>query len=171
MEAIADHAAVTKMTLYLRYPDKVALLRAVIEDRIQTWSDVSDQRAISRGDTLDQRLRHYARSLLRWSRVAEVQAFGKLIRGCWGSAQAVADEMQTMRTERMRNLLTQDIETLGAADGVSARNPRQLADIFLGMLTAFSVPSELTEKEAAPLIATFADKIVDILMDGRAAWT
>ena len=170
MGAIAKHAGVTKMTLYLRYPDKVTLLKAVIEDRTSTWSDISDQRVVNRGDTLDQRLRHYARSLLRWSRVAEVQAFGKLIHGCWGSAQAVADEMQAIRTGRMRDLLTHDIATLGVIEGLDPRDPRQLADIFLGMLTAFSAPSALAEEEAAPLIAAFADRIVDILMSGQSAW-
>ena len=170
MEAIAERAGVTKMTLYLRYPDKVALLRAVIEDRLRICSDISDHRVTAKGNTLDARLRHYARSLLRWSRDEEVQAFSKLIRGCWGSAQTVADEMQAMRTDRMRDLLTHDIATLGATNGMPPRDPRQIADIFLGMLTAFSVPASLAEDAVAPLIAAFADTIVDILMNGQTAW-
>jgi AcrR family transcriptional regulator len=170
MEAIAERARVTKVTLYLRYPDKIALLRAVMHERIVTWSQISDQRVVSKGETLDLRLRHYARSILRWSRVEEVRAFGKLIRGCWGTAQVVADEMQAIRVGRMRELLASDIVTFSADEGLSPRAPLEIADIYLGMLNAFSAPAELSEDEAAPLIAAFADRVVDILLRGRAAW-
>jgi len=53
---------------------------------------------------------------------------------------------------------------------LSPRAPLEIADIYLGMLNAFSAPAELSEDEAAPLIAAFADRIVDILLRGRAAW-
>jgi hypothetical protein len=122
------------------------------------------------GDTLDQRLRHYARSMLLWSRDAEVRAFGDLIRECWGSARSVAEELQTIRTARMLDVLREDLVGLGAKDGMVARDPAQLAEIFLAMLTAFSMPPDCQPAEVERRIADFADAIVDILMNGRSGW-
>jgi TetR/AcrR family transcriptional regulator, mexJK operon transcriptional repressor len=169
MDAIARKAGVSKVTLYQRYPDKVALLRAVMQDRNASWSAISSSRAVAMGETLDERLRHYARSLLHWSRHEEVRAFGDLIRECWGSARSVAEEMQTIRTARMLEVLQRDIIELGAKDAMIARNPEQLARIFQGMLTAFPMPDgdpAAIERQ----IADFADDIVDILMTGRSGW-
>jgi hypothetical protein len=44
----------------LRHADKEALMRAVMHERIETWSVRSRQRIVARGDTLDEHLRHYA---------------------------------------------------------------------------------------------------------------
>jgi TetR/AcrR family transcriptional repressor of mexJK operon len=169
MDAIAAQAGVTKATLYQRHADKGALLRAVMHERIATWSLTSQQRIAWRGDTLDQRLRHYARSVLRWSADKEVQAFNDLIRGCWGSAPSVAEEMQKIRSGRMLDVLEADILELAAKERLVVARPRQLAEIFLGMLTAFSAPAAdgAFDEEA---IAFHADQAVDILMLGQRAW-
>ncbi len=169
MDAIAQQAGVAKVTLYQRYADKAALLRAVMHERIATWSTASQQRAVARGDTLDQRLRHYARSMLRWTRDKEIQAFGDLIRGCWGSAPAVAEEMQALRQARMLDVLEADIREMTAKEGVAVDQPRRLAQMFLGMLTAFPPPAE-TDGDVDDPIADHADRVVDILMHGRRAW-
>jgi AcrR family transcriptional regulator len=170
MEAVAECAGVTKVTLYARYPDKVTLLRAVMHERLEAWSDISKMRDNEQGETLDQRLRRYARLILRWSRVEEVRAFGKLLQGCWGIAQAVVDEMQAMRVSRMRDLIASDIVALDACEGPRPRDPLEIADLYLGMLRSFSAPAALSEDEAAPLIAAFSDRVVDILLHGRSAW-
>ncbi len=169
MDAIALHAGVTKVTLYQRHADKEALLRAVMHERIATWSITSRERASSMGETLDQRLRHYARSTLRWSADKEIRAFADLIRGCWGSAPSVAEEMEAIRTGRMLDVLEQDFLELGAKEGMVVAQPRRLAEMFLGMLTAFMGPAtgETFNEDA---IASYADQAVDILMVGRRAW-
>ena len=169
MDAIAAHAGVTKVTLYQRHADKEALLRAVMHERIATWSIISRERTSSRGETLDQRLRHYGRSVLRWSADDEIRAFAELIRGCWGAAPSVAQEMEAIRTGRMLDVLEQDIVELSAKEGLAVDRPRRLAEMFLGMLTAFT---ELAASPSSnePAIAAYADQAVDILMKGREAW-
>lgn len=169
MDAIAQHAGVTKVTLYQRYADKVALLRAVMQDRIATWSTTSQQRIAARGDTVDQRLRYYARSVLRWSTDKEIRAFGDLIRGCWGSAPAVAEEMEALRLRRMLDVLEADILEFSGKEGLTIKQPRQLAEMFLGMLAAFSPPSAAGDA-VDDAIAAYADRTVDVLMNGRRAW-
>ncbi|MDF0542140.1 TetR/AcrR family transcriptional regulator [Sphingobium sp. H39-3-25] len=171
MDGIAERAGVTKATLYQRYADKGALLRAVMHDRIETWSNLSSQRGLIRGETIDQRLRHYARSMLHWSLDADVLAFGRLIQEAWGSAPAVAEEMHGIRLSRMLDLLESDIVTLCAREGGVPDDPRQLAEIFLGMLRAFSPPAGASSFQIEQAIARFTDRVVDILMLGRKAWT
>lgn len=166
MDAIAEHAGVSKVTLYQRHADKEALMRAVIHERIATWSVISRQRIVSRGDTLDQRLRHYARSMLRWSSDPEIRAFADLIRGCWGSAPAIAEEMEAIRVGRMLSVIMADILECSAKEHFVVKEPRQLAEMFMAMLTAYPPPPAGDEA----VIAACADKVVDILMHGRGAW-
>src|SRR4051794_29835336 len=64
MKLIASAAGVTKPTLYQRYVDKEALLRAVVHARVELWSIAARGRAVDRGETLDARLRYYGRSML-----------------------------------------------------------------------------------------------------------
>ncbi|TCM14227.1 TetR family transcriptional regulator [Novosphingobium sp. PhB165] len=171
MEAIARRARVTKATLYQRYADKVALLRAMMQERVETWSLMAQQREAPRGETLEGRLRYFARSALHWSENAEVKAFGNLIRECWGSARLVAEEMQAIRDNRMIDVLEQQMEEFGAKEGLVIENPRQLAAIFMGMLTAFQPKPALGGAEPSEhMIANYADEVVDILFSGRAAW-
>jgi len=166
MDAIAEHAGVSKVTLYQRHADKEALMRAVLHERIATWSVISRQRIVSRGDTLDQRLRHYARSMLRWSSDKEIRAFADLVRGCWGTAPAIAEEMEAIRLGRMLAVMEADIVEFSAKEHLAVKEPRQLAEILMGMLTAFPPPAPGDEEA----IAGCADKAVDILMYGRRAW-
>lgn len=171
MDAIASHAGVTKVTLYQRYADKIALLRAMMQERVESWSVMAQQRPAPRGDTLEARLRYFARSMLHWSTNAEVQAFGNLIRECWGIARPLAEEMQIIRDGRMIDVLEQQMMEFSAKEGSTIENPRQLAAIFLGMLTAFPERhdgSDATTPEYAE--AAYADKVVDILFSGRAGW-
>jgi AcrR family transcriptional regulator len=167
MDAIAEHAGVSKVTLYQRHADKEALMRAVMHERIATWSVISRQRIVSRGDTLDQRLRHYARSMLRWSSDPEIRAFADLIRGCWGAAPAIAEEMEAIRFGRMLAVIEADIVEFSAKEHFVVKEPRQLAEMLMAMLTAFPPPAAGDEEA----IASCADKAVDILMHGRRAWS
>ncbi|MCE7796744.1 TetR/AcrR family transcriptional regulator [Sphingobium sufflavum] len=171
MDAIASHAGVTKVTLYQRYADKVALLRAMMRERVETWSVMAQQRPAPRGDTLEDRLRYFARSMLHWSQDAEVKAFGNLIRECWGSARPVAEEVQSIRDGRMIDVLEEQMAQFRVKEGVVIENPRQLAAIFVGMLTAFpgnaADPGAVVSEQS---MAGYADKVVDILFSGRAGW-
>jgi AcrR family transcriptional regulator len=172
MDAIASRAGVTKATLYQRYDDKAALLRAVMQDRIAAWSAVSDaRRVVPENDTLDQRLLHYARSMTRWSADPEVRAFGELVQECWGSARHVAVEMQALRTTRMQDVLERDIREFAARDNLAVTDPGLIAAVFMGMLAALHQHldrpgTKLTPKEIDERLA----QIVAILLKGKSAW-
>lgn len=171
MDAIAARAGVTKATLYQRYDDKVAMLRAVLHERVAAWSAVSDRRAVNRGDTLDKRLEHYARSITRWSRDPEVRSFGELIRECWGTARAVAEEMQTIRVTRMLDVIEKDIREFGPKAGVTAANPRLIAELFLGMIGGVHRYLEDSgQADDAAIAQLCLDQAVDMFVAGKSAW-
>lgn len=172
MDAIASRAGVTKATLYQRYDDKAALLRAVMQDRISAWSAASDARIVARGQTLEERLLHYARSMTRWSADPEVRAFGELIRECWGSARHVAEEMQALRTTRMQKVLERDIREFSEKEGMRASNPKLLADLFLSMVGAAHSHWDESEDEWTPKMRDESlEQVVAILLRGGSAWS
>jgi AcrR family transcriptional regulator len=169
MEAIAQHAGVTKVTLYLRYPDRIAILKAVIEDRRAVWSAIAARTNWMLGNTLEQRLRHYAATVLDWSRNEEIRAFRRLIAGCWGEAREAAEELQSFMQAPMVELLEREISALGGRQGRPVDCPRHIAVIFLGMLGSFG---SLSPEERADDAARrrYAAKIVDIFLKGQAGW-
>lgn len=171
MDAVAIRAGVSKATLYQRYDDKAALLRAVMHDRIMAWSAISDARVVNWGDTLEARLKHYARSLTRWRTDPEVRAIGELLRECWGSARHVAEEMQAIRTKRMKEVLERDIREFAAADGLNVADFALIAELFLGMIEALHRHMDLRYSTAAPAdVERLLDNGVMIFLSGKAAW-
>lgn len=171
MDEIARQAGVTKATLYQRYDDKAALLRAVMQGQISDWTSISDARATARGETIEERLRHYAGSMTRWSRNPDVRAFGDLIQECWGSARPVAEEMQRLRVGRMLDVIERDIVALGGAEGLVPVSPRLLADMFLGMVSGLHRHLERLENwPDDDVLAGQLDRLVGIFCSGKSAW-
>jgi TetR/AcrR family transcriptional repressor of mexJK operon len=169
MESVAHAAGVTKATLYLRYRDRLSLLKAVIADRLAEWSTVASQTDWMLGDTLAERLRHYAEAVLIWTRTPEVRAFRKLIASCWGEAGQVAQDLQAFLQAPMIALLERDIAEFGRTPEREVGDPRQIAAIFLAMLAAFDTFSQAGEPDTENIRA-FADKSVAILLLGQAGW-
>jgi AcrR family transcriptional regulator len=166
MNRIAEEAGVTKATLYQRYADKQALLRAVLLDRIDAWSTDPPRDPLLRGETLANRLRYYAISILERSRNPEVRAFELLIRNCWGTAPETAEEMSLLRTAKILQVLEADLIELSALEGMAVIEPGQMARLFLAMLKAYA--PENSDSEIAR--EAFADLVVGTLLLGRAAW-
>lgn len=170
MEAVADQAGVTKVTLYARYPDKSRLLRAVLEERLKVWSLNASQVRWVQGDTLEARLKHYASSMLHWGRLEDVRAFDRLLQSNFRTPDPVAKELQQIVRAPMLAMIGRDIADYGAREGKPVDDPRRVAVIFMGMLRGFSDlgDSALTDFDQA--VADFADRVVAILLQGRDAW-
>ena len=78
MEAVAAAAAVSKRTLYKRYPDKAALLHAAIEHLIQNWLPPFQQ-ATTAADTIQAALEQAARTILAVALTPEALALHRLM--------------------------------------------------------------------------------------------
>lgn len=166
MDGVAERAGVTRATLYLRHADKEALLRAVVEDQLATWSRISAETDWMLGPTTDQRLRHYARTMLRWSCDPEVREFHRLLEIESGPGNSHA-ELQRMFRAPMLDILAGEIARDGEERGCGIEDPHRLAAMFLGMLST-GLTSSGTPDDAA--LDRFADHAVAVFTGGRSGW-
>lgn len=168
MESVAGQAGVPKSTLYKRYPDKRALLRAVLSDRVSAWSEIARTRGP--GDKLEAQLKHLAAEVLYRATNPEVQAFWALASTAWSGPNEVIERHEAIGYARVMSEMEREIRELGPLSGIEAQNPRQVATALMAMLGGwieFIAPTAADpEKEARD----FADSSIDILIRGSAAW-
>lgn len=170
MEAVAARAGVPKSTLYKRYPDKVSLLRAVIQRRVFVWESVTLERQRMLTDDLEQRLKQYVRWMVGWMASAEVRAFARLAWSAWSDPEDVATRLDVFRYGDVVDFFERDIREFGPKDGINARDPRRVATMIVAMvggwLDSRGTAAPASQEEADEV----ADTTVDLLLHGKAAW-
>lgn len=170
MEAVAARAGVPKTTLYKRYGDKKALLRAVLETRRADWSAAASQENWKLTGNPRERLAHYARIVLTWSMSPDVRAFRALAASAWSRPEEAPSRLEIIGQGEMLDLLERDIRELSQSAGAPARNPRRVAVTFMATLAGW-----LEVRGAAPTVSEqeatdFAETVTDLLVRGAAAW-
>ena len=169
MEAVAAQAGVPKSTLYKRYPDKRALLRAVLSDRLSAWSDLDG--APAPGDDLAERLKTRAAEILHQATTPDVQDFWSLVSTAWSEPDEAQERQDAIGYSRMIDAIERDIRALGPASGVTALAPRRVATALMAMLGGwieFVAPTITVDRDAEA--RRFAHDAVDLLMRGSAGW-
>jgi TetR/AcrR family transcriptional regulator, mexJK operon transcriptional repressor len=78
MDAIITAAGVSSGTLYSRYRDKKSLFRAVVKYRADTWTAEVAKQNWQLGDTLEKRLKQYAKILMTLGATTEAQGLRRL---------------------------------------------------------------------------------------------
>jgi TetR/AcrR family transcriptional regulator, mexJK operon transcriptional repressor len=170
MEAVAARAGVSKGTLYARYPTKEDLLRAVVEERVEAWSAASSQHDDELSDDLEQRLRHHARSFSVWLGSEEIQAFTRLLGGASGIFPELTRAMHETGYSFARNLLAEEIRRGTRDDPVPARDPDQVAEMLMAVLSGWRHAVEAVRTPSREEALAFADSAIDLFMAGRASW-
>lgn len=168
MEAVAAQAGVPKSTLYKRFPDKRALLRSVLSERVSAWREM--QRAHGPDDDLESRLKRLAVDIVRHATTPEVQAFWTLVSAAWSRPDETGERQAAIGYTRMIARLEQEIRQFGPRSGVVARDPRQVAVTLMAMLSGwieYVAPTSARPDEEG---AAFAHASVEMLMRGTAAW-
>ncbi len=170
MEAVAVHAGVPKTTLYKRYPDKRALLRAVLQERVAAWGAVASQKKGMLTDDLGQRLKHHLTTIVEWAAAPEVRSFAALAAGAWSGPKETAHRFDVFGHNEMIDILERDILTFGPAMGIHAKNARRVATVLMAMAAGWLAlrgsGTPATEQDGP----SFADSAVDLLLRGSAAW-
>jgi AcrR family transcriptional regulator len=166
MDAIAAAAKVSKGTLYSRYPQKEALLRAVVEDRVTQWGEIASRRNWMLGNTLEQRLKHHTETVMVWGISEEVRAFDRLINGAPEPARALYE----LRYRRMVNLITGVVRELTVAEGRPARNPERVAVTLMSALAGWIRMETMVRTVSQREAVAFAHHTIDLLITGRSAW-
>lgn len=166
MAAVASAARVSKATLYLRYANKEALFRAVIEDRSQQWSMAAARMDWLRGNTLEQRLRHCVANVVRWALSADVRAFDQLL---LTAPVDIAQPLKQSQYDSMVEVLATEITKYARADKKQTHNPRRVAFDLLALLTGWlyirSTSGPISESEAL----RFGNHAVDLVLAARSS--
>jgi TetR/AcrR family transcriptional repressor of mexJK operon len=170
MEAVAAGAGVPKSTLYKRFSDKRALLRAVLEVRRARWSEQSSRSDWDAIDDLRERLRTYAEMALGWAGSPEVRAFAALVAAAWSLPEEASDRQAFMGFDVLLDVIERDIREYGPRLGIAPRDPCRTAELFMAFLTGLSEmrgsKGRLTDAE----VKSFSASAVDIFFRGSESW-
>jgi TetR/AcrR family transcriptional repressor of mexJK operon len=169
MEAIAKAAGVSKRTLYDRYPNKYALLKAVVADRVAAWPESWERDEGDKSPDLRKRLKQRAHGIMKFCCSGEFERVQRFFTG-----SPSMDELRRMFYEfghrRMVQAIAQEILERSPEPPVPAQSALNLAEMLMGMLHGWWLAHlgvrRITRKEAQ----AYADHAVDVLLDGRASW-
>lgn len=171
MDAIAAMAGISKATLYARYATKVALLQAVVRDGTETWVQAWEPADYVTAADLRLRLKHRARKLMLFYCSGKLQRQEDL----FASGGRALSELRRMRYEvghnRTIQVLAQDIIDAGRDPSIRPDAAVRVAEKLMALLTGWWRSRQeiggVGQKEAL----AYADEAVDLLIDGRAAWS
>jgi AcrR family transcriptional regulator len=168
MEAVAARAGLTKNTVYKRYPDKLALLRAVLRRRVDAWAYVVSQQEWELTGDLRQRLKIYMRWMMEQAASPDIRAFTRLAVSAWSEPGEASTRMEIIGHTEMIDNLEREIRQFGPKEGIRAKEPRRVAFMIMATLAGFEemggADAPLSERIA------FAERAVDVIMSGVAAW-
>ena len=171
VDTIAAMAGISKATLYDRYPTKEALLRAVVTDGTTTWlASWQPDGDSAPSDDVRLRLKYRAGKLMQWYCSGKLEMLERLF-----SSGPSMQELRLMRHEvghnRIIQVVVQDIVDASTDHSISPRSATLIAEMLMAMLAGWwSAQQELGPVKLEEALA-FADHAVDVLFDGRSAWS
>jgi AcrR family transcriptional regulator len=170
MDTIAEAACVSKGTLYDRYPTKQALLRAVITESVATWSRDWESRGGSMPTDLRQRLKHRARRFMEYYCSGELEVLERLF-----ASSSSLEELRRIRHEvghrRTAQVIAQEIIDGARPQVIEPRAALQIAEMLMAMLYGWWRARQEVRGVTLEETLRYADQAVDVLFEGRAAWT
>lgn len=169
MEQVAATADISKGTLYARYPSKEVLFSAVIEASIKDWSDEAARSDDQLTDDIGQRLRHHARTIAASLLRPDVQGIQRLIMSVRARFPELAAAMHEKGSAYIVGLICRDISAAATRDARPVRDPQMVAHMLVAGIMGFQIQEE-ADPAGPPDLHAFAQRLVDVLLAGRAAW-
>ena len=166
MEQVAAMAQVSKGTLYARHPSKEALFTAVISALVAEWSQRGAEQDHLLTADIEQRLRHHARTIAGFLFESDVRAVQRLILASHARFPELARTMHTHGYRYITQVIVRDLSDDARRNGITLRDPDAVAGMLVSGLAGYEMQNDPGQ---ADLLA-FADRLVDVLMAGRAAW-
>ncbi|WP_449469161.1 TetR/AcrR family transcriptional regulator [Sphingobium chungangianum] len=170
MEAVAQAAGVSKRTLYIRHSTKDALMRAVVEDRVRTWSDEASRRNSDTPEEFPESLRRHAQTFIHMLASPEVQKFSQLIATTAHRFPEIAETFYQVGYNYEVEFLTEEIIRGTRNDPVPPKDPRRTAIQLLSMIQGWRRTEETVRTIRPAEAAEFASQAVDVLLRGRESW-
>ncbi len=170
MDAIAVRAGVRKSTLYKRGIDKMALMRAVVKDRVASWSAVASLGDSSLPTDLEARLKRHATTVITSAVADEVRALSRAATGNWEGAEEITQLLREVGYLRMVTYLEGEIAQFGSLDSLPVRDPRAVASALMALISGW-LSTQAPGAGASPEEGiAFAHYAVELLIHGRARW-
>ncbi len=170
MEAVAAVTVIPKPTLYKRFPDKQALLRAVLESRIAKWRVVTSRRQANLGDNLGDRLTSRVITLMTWAMKPEVRAVTRLAYDGLRSAGMRGARENFFAHNDMVAVIVSDIIRYGPAQGMSTQDPERIAQVLMTLVSGWIDHQDDKDRVPAAAVRRDARFFVDLIILGREAW-
>lgn len=170
MEAVAAGANVSKGTLYARYPTKEALLRAVVEEQLASWKAHEAARRGPLPKAFEARMQHHARGILEALGSEKLRAFETLVGGAGRPASGLVRALHETGYRMAVEALAEEIAAGTRDDPTPPANPMAVAEILMAMLYGWYSANETIRKVTRDEARAFADRAVELLLAGRAAW-
>ncbi|WP_240198235.1 TetR/AcrR family transcriptional regulator [Novosphingobium sp. P6W] len=169
MEQIAMVAQVAKGTLYARYSSKEALFSAMVGGAVERWSSEAALRDALLTDDIEQRLRHHAQTIASFMRNPEVVAMQRLLLSVSARFPELAMVMHERGFRFIVDLIARDIVEAETREGTAPRDPEAIAQLLVSSLSGYQMQN-FGVGEVEDYLPTFANRVVDLIMAGRAAW-
>lgn len=172
MEAVARSAGVPKSTLYNRFPDKYALLNAVIDHCISEWGSQASRHRLDETDDLVFRLRQRGRNFLNWALSEDVRAVTRLIdsvrfgKNTDRAKDAVAG-LYDVGHSYVQAAFARDFVEIG---GESEKTASLVAETYVGMLTGWYMNNPSQSAINPKDIQQYIEYATEVLFRGREAW-
>ncbi|WP_158637967.1 TetR/AcrR family transcriptional regulator [Sphingomonas ginsenosidivorax] len=171
MDAVAARAAVSKGTVYARYPNKGELFRAVAEERLAAWAAVSTSSYPAENglDIADSLLKR-ALGTLDIIRLPEVQAFDHMVLSEAKRFPELTRLFLELQHRSFTNVMAEEITLAGRGDGSPVADAYGVALVIAtSLISWFRMESILGEvsREAGE---QFAHRLVSLCLGGRHSW-
>ncbi len=164
IEAIAALAGVKKNTIYKRFPDKRAVLRAVLSERLARR--VGEGPAWDPVGNLEDILKAAAAGILRQATSSDVRAWTRLAESAWPGHEGLEFRRNILGYDRAVDQIAQQIAQTGGQEIV---NPRFVATALMSILTGWmDTTGQRPDIDDAELTG-FAHAAVELVVRGCAA--
>ncbi|WP_196221864.1 TetR/AcrR family transcriptional regulator [Sphingobium sp. CAP-1] len=170
METIAGAAGVSKATLYARHPTKSDLFRAVVQDRVKQWGQMSNGHDRIEGQTLRERLLDHGILIARTLTNPEVHAFQRLLISTRERFPELSLVMYESGSRPITDRIARDIADATAQEGRPARDPDLIARLFLSAMTGWQLQEGAAHSMTDDELEEVARRIVDLLLLAKAGW-
>ena len=165
MDAIAAQIAISKGTLYGRYPNKAELLRSIIQEEIGEWGVRASASAGPMPDNLGDRLRLHARTMIESQGRSEIRSMERLMAEIAGNFPDLAAAFIEVGQRAFLRYLARDIQPfLPVQDGAESRRADTLAMILLQTVTGWHRSQSANRVVEDGEAIQFAEDVISVML-------